>query len=81
MIVCGLVLYISIIGLILFSAPKTVYDETRTLDRDSLLFHSSLKPDNYPSTKEIFQTLKDAGIEPCFLKDEVNDSENKELKL
>lgn len=60
--IVGLVLYI------LFSDPKPVYDDTWTQGRGSSLFHSSLKPDNYPSTKEVFKTLKDAGIEPCFMK-------------
>lgn len=60
--IVGLVLYI------LFSDPKPVYDETWAQGRGSSLFHSSLKPDNYPSTKEVFKTLKDAGIEPCFMR-------------
>ena len=64
-VVIGLVLYI------LFSDPKPVYDETWAQGRGSSLFYSSLKPDNYPSTKEVFKTLKDAGIEPCFLKDDL----------
>lgn len=68
----GAIISFAIYGLvlcILFSAHKTGYDGTRAQGRDSLLFHSSLKTDNYPSTKEVFKTLEDAGIEPCFLKD------------
>ena len=59
--IIGVVLYV------LFSDPKPVYDETRVQGRGSLLFHSSLKPDKYPSTKDVFKTLEDAGIDPCFL--------------
>lgn len=64
--IIGVVLYV------LFSDPKPVYDETWAHGRGSSLFHSSLKPDNYPSTKEVFKILKDAGIEPCFLKDDLD---------
>lgn len=63
--ILGVVLYV------LFSDPKPVYNETWTQGRGSLLFHSSLKLDNYPSTKEVFKTLEDAGIKPCFLKDDI----------
>jgi hypothetical protein len=50
---------------ILFSDPKP--HNWRELGRYSTLFKSSLNPDNYPSEAEVFKTLKDAGIEPCFL--------------
>ena len=68
------IVFVAVIALvvyILFSDPKPVYDETWAQGRGSSLFYSSLKPDNYPSTKEVFKTLKDAGIEPCFLKDDL----------
>ena len=51
---------------ILFSSPKPNDDRSKC-GKDSSLFKSSLQGDNYPTTEEIFQTLKDAGIEPCFL--------------
>lgn len=51
---------------ILFSSPKP-NDDRNKCEKDSLLFKSSLQGDNYPATEEIFQTLKDACIEPCFL--------------
>lgn len=52
---------------ILFSSPKP--SNWRELGRYSTLFKNhGLKPDNYPSEAEVFQTLKDAGIGPCFLK-------------
>ena len=63
--IIGVVLYI------LFSNPKPICDEIRTQGRDSLLFRSSLKSNNYPSTKEIFKTLEDAGLESCFLKEDL----------
>ena len=63
--IIGIVLYV------LFSDPKPVYDETRAQGRDSLLFRSSLNPDKYPSTKEVFKTLEDAGIKPCFLEADI----------
>ena len=65
---------IAIIGVmlyVLFSDPKPVYDEKWAQGRGSSLFHSSLKPDNYPSTKEVFKTLEDAGIKPCFLEADI----------
>ncbi len=57
---------------VLFSEPKPVHDETRVQGRGSLLFHSSLRPDKYPSTKEVFKTLDEAGIKPCFLESDIN---------
>lgn len=60
LMVLGTLAYIS------FSNPKT-NDEKSKCGKDSALFHSSLRMDNYPATEKIFQTLKDAGIEPCFL--------------
>ena len=63
--ISGVVLYV------LFSDPKPVCDETYAQGRGSLLFHSSLKPDNYASTKEVFKTLQDAGIEPCFMREDI----------
>ena len=68
------IVFVAVIALvvyILFSDPKPVYDQKRVQGRNSLLFRSSLKPDNYPSTKEVFKTLEDAGIEPCFLKNDI----------
>ena len=46
---------------VLFSDPKP--HNWRELGRYSTLFKSSLKPDRYSAEKEVFQTLKDAGIE------------------
>lgn len=63
--IIGVVLYV------LFSDPKPVYDKTYAQGRGSSLFNTSLKPDNYPSTKEVFKTLEDAGIEPCFLEADI----------
>jgi len=48
---------------ILFSAPKP--HSYRELHRGSPLLKIHLK-DDYPS-EEVFKTLKDAGIKPCFL--------------
>lgn len=62
--ILGAVLYV------LFSDPKPVYDETWAQGRGCSLFHSSLRPDKYPVTKEVFKTLEDAGIKPCFLKND-----------
>ena len=64
-VIIGVVLYV------LFSAPRPVYDETWVQGRGSSLFHPSLKPDKYPSTKEVFKTLEDAGIKPCFLEADI----------
>ena len=57
---------------ILFSSPKP--HNWRELGRYSSLFRNhGLKPDNYPSETEVFNTLKDAGIEPCFLDVDLDD--------
>lgn len=50
---------------ILFDDPRP--RNWREMGRYSTLFKTSLKSDNYPSEVEVFKTLKDAGIEPCFL--------------
>lgn len=55
---------------VLFSDPKP--HNWRELGRYSTLFKSSLKPDRYSAEKEVFQTLKDAGIEPCFLNNDLS---------
>ena len=67
-----LAMFIVAILYILFSHPKP--HNWRELGRYSPLFKNhDLKPDNYPSEKEVFQTLKDAGIQPCFL--QIDDEE------
>lgn len=55
---------------IMLSSPKP--HNWRELGRYSSLFNSSLKADNYPSTTEVFKTLKDAGIKPCFLSADIH---------
>ena len=39
----------------------------KELSRYSPLFKSSLRSNCYPPENEVFKTLKDAGLEPCFL--------------
>lgn len=48
----------------LFYTPKA--HNHRTLHAYSSLTKSCMK-DDYPSEEEVFQTLKDANIGPCFL--------------
>lgn len=60
-----LTMYTIAILYILFSAPKpSCYKERR----DPVTFRSNIIQDNSPTEAEVFKTLKDAGIGPCFLK-------------
>jgi hypothetical protein len=63
-----------VVGVFIFLDNPKPYN-WRELGRYSPLFKSSLKSDNYPPEKEVFKTLKDAGIEPCFLNNDLNISE------
>lgn len=77
MIGFGILLFI---GLFIFlDNPKP--HNWRELGQYSLLFKSSLKSDNYPSEKEVFQTLKDAGVEPCFLGNDLSATENAHITI
>jgi phage major head subunit gpT-like protein len=71
LIVIGVLLTLAIF--ILFDDPKP--HNWRELGRYSPLFKSSLKSDNYQSQEEVFKTLKDAGIGPCFLGSDLSDGD------
>ena len=57
---------VCLIVYILFSDPKPQTDLTMDEGRNSTLYNSCIK-NSYPSTREIFKTLKDANIPPTFM--------------
>lgn len=63
LIVAGVLLALAVF--ILFDDPKP--HNWRELGRYSTLFKTCIRSDDYPSEAEVFKTLKDAGIGPCFL--------------
>lgn len=57
---------------VLFSSPKSSATTNIPAGQQQLIHHSRIKK-SYPSTKDVFNTLKKANIPPCFL--EVEDGE------
>lgn len=57
---------------IMFSDPKSSKSVSAAGGRDSVLYRSSIR-NSYPSTKEVFQTLDDADIPPCFLEADLSE--------
>lgn len=51
---------------ILFSSPKGIESSNVPAGQQQLIHHSRIK-NSYPSTKDVFNTLKKANIPPCFL--------------
>lgn len=67
--------YIFVIGVIVISVIYTLHHtfivEPRLNKVPKTLFKSSLK-NNMVDDREVFQTLKEASIEPCFLENDLN---------
>ena len=69
-----------VIGAMLLTALIIFLDDPkphnwRELGRYSTLYKSSLR-ENYPSEREVFRTLKEAGIKPCFLSADLEKGDN-----
>ena len=61
----GLILYFGLWSLYFHNFMKR---KTKISKRSSVLFNASVTEDAVPA-REVFQTLEDAGIKPCFLGD------------
>lgn len=55
---------------VLFSNPKT--HKQKNTGKDSSIYKASIR-DDYPPAEKVFETLKDAGIKPCFLGSDADD--------
>lgn len=66
-IIIVLFIILAVVFYVLFSSPKSTTNPTKREGRNSPIYCSIIK-NSYPPVAEVFKTLEDANISPCFLR-------------